>query len=55
MFAMDEIDKTKEIKAAIEELLKSEDMARVNSILRGLWQFCSYLLVPQWGRIKRNE
>ena len=26
MFAMDEIDKTKEIKAAIEELLKSEEI-----------------------------
>ena len=35
MFAMDEIDKTKEIKAAIEELLKSEEIggSRRNSYI----------------------
>ena len=24
-------------------------------ILRALWQFCSYLFVPQWGRNRRVE
>lgn len=25
------------------------------SLIYCLWQFCSYVFVPQWGRIKRNE
>ena len=22
----------------------------IKEIVKGLWQFCSYLFVPQWGR-----
>lgn len=24
-------------------------------LLKGIWQFCSYLFVPQWGRIKKTS
>ena len=31
--------------------MKSE---KLKSILKGVWQFCSYVFVPQWGK-KRRE
>ena len=27
-------------------------MERVKEMLKGVWQFCSYLFWPQWGRNK---
>lgn len=26
------------------------DKITVKGVLRGIWQFCSYLFVPQWGK-----
>jgi len=28
---------------------------RVKAILKGIWQFCSYLFVPRWGRTQREN
>jgi hypothetical protein len=28
---------------------------RIKEIVKGVWAFCSYLFVPQWGRRKGNE
>ena len=28
----------------------------MKTLLKGLWQFCSYLFVPQWGKkVKDND
>ena len=32
-------------------LLEENDM----KYLKAIWQFCSYLFVPQWGRNKKKE
>ena len=36
--------------------MKSEDFT-LRNILKGIWLFCRYLFVPQWGRKrgKRDE
>lgn len=26
----------------------------VKKVLKGIWQFCSYIFIPQWGK-KRRE
>jgi len=28
---------------------------RAKEIVEGVWAFCSYLFLPQWGRNKGNE
>ena len=30
-------------------------MERVKAVLKGVWAFCSYLFVPQWGRNKEEN
>lgn len=27
----------------------------IKLIVKGVWQFCSYLFVPQWGRNRNNN
>jgi cupin fold WbuC family metalloprotein len=36
-------------------VLRGEAVEEVLRFLHAVWQFCSYVFVPQWGRIKRNE
>ncbi len=30
-------------------------MKSIRSLAKGVWQFCSYLFVPQWGKIKETD
>lgn len=30
-------------------------MRRVVAILHGVWEFCSFVFVPQWGRSERGD
>ena len=30
-------------------------MSKIKEIMRGVWQFVSYLFVPQWGSKRRQE
>ena len=27
-------------------------MGKINTVLKGIWAFCSYVFVPQWGKNK---
>lgn len=34
--------------------MKSEELT-IRNILRGVWQFCSYVFIPQWGKKPHEE